>query len=103
MQLHNGIDLRFSYYGPNPWEAVYLSELCACGINELPLIARVEDSGSEGFYVEVARWSDKLKGWARFAFYKFLGRNAHLEASEVCDQINGGRDYCLIHWLPDWQ
>jgi len=37
------------------------------------LHARAEDSGSEGVYVEVARWCHKRSDWFRFAFAKYLG------------------------------
>ncbi len=97
-------DPHFQQYGDG-LNAAYLSELVALQ-NETggDLLARVEESGSEGQYCEVARWSD-VWGWTRFAFYKFLGGEG-LTAQDATDQINNAawhRGKCsLIHRLPDY-
>ncbi len=47
-----------------------------CGLNKETggdYIARAENSGCEGFYTEVARWSHQQDRWEKFCFTKFLG------------------------------
>lgn len=55
------------------------------------LLARAECSGSEGCYVEVARWSYLRERWERFAFEKCLGGEIKefpdLGDIETCDLI----------------
>jgi hypothetical protein len=43
-------------------------------ISNKDCVARVELSGSEGFYVEVVKWCDD-QGWCRFAFRKFFDKS----------------------------
>ncbi len=80
--------------------------------SEWCLFARAEDSGSEGCYVEVARWNAKTHRWERFAFEKCFGGedgnepgSAHATAARVASHINdasGNGDTGLIHGMPTW-
>lgn len=47
--------------------------LCALQKATGEYLARAEDSGCEGIYTEVARWSYSRQRWERFCFVKFLG------------------------------
>jgi hypothetical protein len=68
--------LRFNLYGGETFESLTYNELLAlaeeCGM----LYARAEFSGSEGCYVEVARWNNKAGQWQRFAFEKVFDEYA---------------------------
>ncbi|MCH8553223.1 MAG: hypothetical protein LAT62_14895 [Natronospirillum sp.] len=65
--VESGNRVDFTQYGPGGYD----------GLDALTLIenpdctARVEQSGSEGFYVEVLIWSDR-DGWRRYAYRKFF-------------------------------
>jgi hypothetical protein len=83
------------------------------------IMARAENSGCEGCYVEVARWSEKEQRWERYCFNKvFGGEDLRLEhqtagyevgaeatAERIAARINlaSGNAYMpLIHRLPNW-
>lgn len=89
--------------------------LCAHNREHGDLLARAENSGCEGFYVEVARWSFKRERWERYCHFKFLGgedrerpdwppkRLAEHYAREINDAYNENQgDLALIHKLPNW-
>lgn len=74
------------------------------------VVARVENSGCEGYFVEIARWSDKNTRWEKFAFNKFLGGeiceddNALKTAEKVRDLINGtDQQENIFHMMPSWE
>ncbi|KXS55129.1 MAG: hypothetical protein AWU57_475 [Marinobacter sp. T13-3] len=71
---------RFQRYG-KAFATVSLAELA----NHDGTLARVEESGSEGFYVEVARWDAAADQWARYAFLKVFDSTT---AQALADQIN---------------
>jgi len=48
-------------------------------------VARVECSGSEGYWVEIARWSYDKRKWCRWAFDKYFDLD---EANWICDKLN---------------
>jgi len=74
------------------------------------LFARTEQSGSEGCYVEVARWSEARGRWERYAFLKFLnGDDPHFPscveaASRYAGEINAPAlpHAPIIHRMPTW-
>lgn len=82
------------------------------GGGELPcgeFVARAEFSGSEGCYVEVARWNEEFGCWQKFAFLKFFGgeywRSLGDEATaerlaSIINKRNGSERVSLIHRLP---
>lgn len=89
--------------------------LCERNRQEGDLLARAENSGCEGFYVEVARWSFKRERWERFCFFKLLGGEdrerpdwtpkqlAERYAREINDAYNDNQgDLALIHNLFNW-
>ncbi len=89
--------------------------LCERNRQEGDLLARAENSGGEGFYVEVARWSFKRERWERYCFAKLLGGEdrerpdwtpkqlAERYAREINDAFNENQaDLALIHILPNW-
>ncbi len=67
------------------------------------LWARVESSGSEGIYVEVAKWNEKSHQWQRWAFCKFENAKDP-KAHKVAKQINSGMFpwMSVIHIMPQW-
>jgi hypothetical protein len=99
----NTPDIRFALYAEAWKPGVWLSDLEKLG-SELDLLARVENSGSEGEYCEVARW-DVVWHWTRYAFCKFLGGEG-LTAQEAADRINNACWHKgkapLIHGLPNY-
>jgi len=89
--------------------------LCAHNREHGDLLARAENSGCEGHYVEVARWSYKRERWERYCHCKFLGGDdreradwppkklAEHYAREINDAYNDNQaDLALIHKLPNW-
>jgi hypothetical protein len=78
------------------------------------LLARAENSGCEGTYVEVAIWSACRQRWERFAFEKFFGGEikefpdlrSYETAKMVADFINerqGTAASSFIHNLPSFE
>ncbi len=74
------------------------------------ILARVENSGCEGVYVEVAIWVDERHRWEKLAFEKFLGGeigelDAIHAARSVCAEINGVEQEMapLIHTFPSYE
>jgi hypothetical protein len=94
------------------------------------ILARAEDSGCEGCYIEVARWKqgkDCHSGnWYRFAFEKVFGGedmtleeqdaahdrsdrallSSHATAERIAAKINevsGNARVALIHRFPTWE
>ena len=72
-------------------------------------IARTEDSGSEGYYTEIARWNPKVNKFQKYAFCKFLGgeiedTNDLTCANKVTEELNKvwGENNSLIHYLESW-
>jgi hypothetical protein len=78
-------------------------------------LARAENSGSEGCYIEVARWSDTREQWERFAFLKVFGGEVtsarDLSSDETAEKIASllnaectrANGRTMIHNLPTWQ
>lgn len=119
-------DLRFARYTLG--NVLLMSELIK-GVQESGsdhgLVARAEDSGCEGCYVEVARWNPNAKQWQRYAFLKvFGGEDLTLEEQDVAEKrdnlalgsvqtairiashINAsfdGDEARFIHTFPDWR
>lgn len=81
------------------------------------LLARAEESGAEGCYVEVARYNTTTDTWQRYAFAKCLGgehpdepdakaiRTADLFAAEINTASNMPSDWRppLIHRMPNYE
>jgi hypothetical protein len=66
------------------------------------ILARVECSGSKGWYVEVARWNDVKLTFQRFCFCKLFNFS---EAEEITNAINWhfrSNDSGLIHSLNNY-
>lgn len=127
-QRDNNVGLDFTLYGSEASPGIPFDDLQK-NSQDFPevdweygdLWARAEDSGSEGCYVEVARWDEDAKGWRRFAFEKIqesgfneidpaTGKTkelSHEEAAEwLADRINrshGNRNVSVIHSLPSYQ
>lgn len=78
--IHN---VSFNLYNQS-FRHVLLRELA----QDTECLARVEQSGSEGFYVEVIKWMDDSK-WARFAFTKVFDLN-FAKALEEKINLNSG-------------
>lgn len=68
-------------------------------IKKIPgMFARVECSGSEGFFVEIAKFDYVAKKTYRFAFWKCFDRD---EATAIVDEINSPLE-SLIHNMPNY-
>lgn len=106
--------MHFSrYFNETPVQSISLRALLdgvVCG----DLMARAEESGCEGCYIEVARWNDKLRQWQRFAFEKVFGgeeggqdgesaRDAAIRIANRINQAHGVDFVPLIHTLPSWE
>ncbi len=65
------MNIFYSLYG-KPCERISREQLLAEQHRDGMLFARAEESGSEGCYVEVARWYEARWRWERYAFLKFL-------------------------------
>lgn len=65
--------IQFARYSANP-KVLMARHLDWWQIRRVhDIFARAENSGSEGYYVEIAKWHPKAKQWQKFAFQKFLG------------------------------
>ena len=106
--------MRYAYYGNAAMTGIEHTALCEHNRKNGDLLARAENSGSEGCYVEVARWSYERNRWERFCFVKFLGgedreredwpvaKLAEHHANEINNAARSGQDRLpLIHNLPD--
>jgi hypothetical protein len=104
--------MNFSIYG-GAFGTLSFEELLADGRKSQLLLARAEESGSEGCYCEVAKWSFDRNRWERYCFAKFLGGEGveseeGLTPRELADRyaaaINatGGWAMALIHNLPTY-
>lgn len=91
----------------------YLEHAALCEHNQAngDLLARAENSGCEGCYVEVARWSFKRNRWERYCFIKILKGDDperpdwpnEKVAEHYAAEINAAAEWRvpLIHNLPD--
>lgn len=106
--------IRYAYYGNSKMSGIEHEALCEHNREHGDLLARAENSGCEGCYVEVARWSEKRQRWERFCHIKFLGgedrtredwpadRLARHYAVEINEAARPAQDMLpLIHNLPD--
>lgn len=103
------MELNYSLYGSGMLRPTTHQELIALNTEEPGLLlARAENSGSEGCYVEVARWSFKRTRWERYCFHKFFdgdveGKTAIQLCQEMAAEINRGSEQSrFIHALPDF-
>lgn len=71
----------FSVYGGEGFSSVRLGQLS----QDPDVVARVEQSGSEGFYVEAIRWDEGASRWERYAFEKVFDLT---EAEVLANRIN---------------
>ena len=108
--------MNYSLYAINQVGTVTFDDLLKHQEEHGDLLARSENSGSEGCYVEVARWkpgSDCHSGsWRRYAFRKYFDgdqtSDASLSASDIAwhfaEKINalGNNNIEFIHRLPNW-
>jgi len=100
-------DLKFSVYGTEFMAFISLQELIE---DKDDLMVRIEESGSEGYYVEVAMWNDTLHIWQRYCFLKLLGGeveelDALTIAKDVKKKLNEawGTEYVsFIHGLNNY-
>jgi hypothetical protein len=103
--------IKFHRYGSKWGPALTLSDLHPRRIKDA-LFARAEHSGSEGCYVEVARWSGKHNTWCRFAHFKCFGGEVRTDklgaeeaASRIADSINKwhqSHPLPIIYHLPNF-
>lgn len=102
-------DISFTTYGGSVWKCIGFKDLLYIQCEVGGLVARAENSGCEGCYVEVARWNWNYQQWQRFAFTKVFGRDGNESAfdyaSKLAAAINtaGDAEYApLVHRLPNW-
>ncbi len=110
--MKNPLQETLTRYGEAPLESVTVADLIDPKKYEPGEIwAHVENSGSEGTYVEVARWSRKAAAWRKYAFEKYLGGEldenirSRESAEIVTNAINAGHDpdAGIVHGLPYWE
>lgn len=116
-------DLRFARYGLG--RDLLMSEMIK-GVQDAGpdhgLVARAENSGCEGCYIEVARWNPSANQWQRYAFLKVFGgedlnpefedenggqdEGSEATAIRIASHINAsfdGDEARFIHTFPDWR
>jgi hypothetical protein len=96
--------MRFTIYTRKPlFIGLSEADLIAEQKKDRMLWANVEHSGSEGVYVEVAKWNDPAHQWQRYAFCKFEDANDP-EATALADRINEplAERPSFIHGLPEY-
>lgn len=104
---------EFVHYGGVQRGTISLQRLVAMSAENGELIARVEDSGCEGTYCEVAAWNDRTHRFERLAFYKFLGgefksltaRDAAAHCAQLINEASAAwnvknQEAPLIHNMP---
>lgn len=102
------LDNRFCLYGQEAISrGVSLAELVHLQkTTNGDLLARPENSGSEGIYCEVARWNHATDRWERFAFRKYLGGAQDQDARDAANEINNAAwhygDMTVVHRMPNW-
>lgn len=91
-------------------EGISLQDIIAMQHEGAGLIARAEESGSEGCYVEVARYKNRT--CCRYCFFKCFGgeildeMNSRETAECIARVINNAGNTqlsSLIHHLPDYK
>lgn len=106
---------HFCTYGnwTRPMDYLSLEDLVNHNLEHQDLWARVEFSGSESCYVEVARWNNTANRWERYAFCKMMDVEIEDESADytddeakgerICELINLDTRFSFIHSLPTWQ
>lgn len=111
--------MAYSLYtaGDGPMGSITLDELKAENAKTGLLLARAENSGCEGCYVEVAKWNTETDRWERYAFEKYFGgehpsevdddrvscfTTAEKFAAEINNANRGGEYNSLIHAMPTY-
>ena len=106
--------MSYSIYGGG--RNITLDELKAENDRGGMLLARAENSGSEGCYVEVAKWNESTERWERYAFEKYFGgehpgdddlATCMSTAEKYAAEINAagyscGENQSFIHALPNY-
>ena len=73
---------------------------------EFALFARIENSGAEGRYIEIARCNESSFNYQRYAFYKFFSEEERKEAEALVSRLNSlaysGEECSFIHKLPTY-
>ena len=102
--------MMFSQYECGGFRHETLESIIALQTDTMDLFAHAENSGSEGCYVEIARWSYTRQRWERFAFCKLFneeieGLSAVDAAKKIAAQINGvyPEESAIVHRMPSWQ
>jgi hypothetical protein len=102
--------MRFTKYGFEGFSGISFEAILAQQKETGDLLARAEDSGSEGCYCEIAIWNHATYRFERFAFEKFHGgeiegKSAEEIAEHCAAQVNAagymGARSGLIHSLPN--
>ncbi len=101
--------IRYCKYGSVGGEHITHDELLTEARADAMLFARAEQSGSEGTYVEVARWSEERRRYERYCFEKFLDPldddlSAEASAIRIAAEINEASAGPLVRFiasLPD--
>lgn len=97
--------MRFSKYGSAGLDGLTLEELK----QDPDIQAEAVESGCEGTYVEIAKWSETMKQWYRYAFAKFLGgedgteRDGKEIAEDIALQINGRNRQGFVYNMENWK
>jgi hypothetical protein len=108
--------MNFTVYGAG-WQCISYADLLKHAREHKDLMARAENSGCEGCYIEVARWNQTTERWERYCFEKVFG-GEHSEkadarvssfetAQKFADEINDAacchpHNYPWVHYMPNW-
>jgi hypothetical protein len=94
--------LQFTRYGENGFDKIGWDDLLAIQDEHWSLWARVEESGSEGIYLEIARWNMTTHQWQRFAFHKWEDPKDN-QPHTLAKRINtNGTPLRVIHVMPNY-
>ncbi len=103
--------ISFNFYGGSS-RAWSLKDMLAESAKGM-LLARAEQSGCEGCYIEVAKWNETAKKWQRYAFEKVFGgedgkepETATATAERIAKEINAAGNVehgSFIHGLENYE
>lgn len=96
--------------GSRPMDYLSVQHLVEHNLEHQDLWARVEFSGCESCYVEIARWNNSANRWERYAFSKMMDVQIGEEdltdedkGERICELINLDTRFSFIHSLPTWE
>lgn len=105
-------EVIFARYDNLPLDGISLAELLLMKAAGKGMFARVENSGSEGIYIEVAIWNGRTQRLERFCFIKLLGGEFETGGDHSPDEVAraiakiiglADEDDPIIHRMPSYK